>query len=116
MGKFMLFFLSWCVVFSWLLRVAGVDFEDDKAYEGLDPFIYYIIQAFRDAAGDFVTPSYSLWEGKKEESETIYRILVIYIWSLWFINILFMNIMLLNFLIAIISESYENVISKADEI
>ena len=68
MGKFLIFFLSWCIVFSWLLRVAGVDIKDeDNAYKDINPFLYYIIQAFRDASGDFVTPSYTLWSDKNEK-------------------------------------------------
>ena len=38
---------------------------------------------------------------------------VLIVWMLWFIEILFMLIILLNFLIAIISQSYEGVMSTS---
>ena len=37
--------------------------------------------------------------------------MIFYIWVLWAINIIYMQIMLLNFLIAIISQSYDKIIA-----
>ena len=62
---------------------------------------------FRDALGDISAPNYKYWCNKDKCNYTaVYLIQVIF-----FIEMIYMVIVLLNFLIAIISQSYEKVMN-----
>ena len=78
---------------------------------------------FRNSIGDINTPDYSYWTNFLNQtseknflqdlpsSNLVYG-MVGYSWLLWFWNEFFMLIILLNFLIAIISQSYDAVMTK----
>eukprot|EP00347_Sterkiella_histriomuscorum_P019916 403339816 len=58
--------------------------------------------AFRTSSGDFNVDSY------KDQSSA----LVIISWGVWIIAVMLLNVMFMNFIIAVISESYEKVMQK----
>eukprot|EP00347_Sterkiella_histriomuscorum_P008487 403344908 len=82
-----------------LLRIKTSEEDDD--YEGISLFGYFIM-AFRASTGDFQIDQF-----KQLQEEHI-----IYAWIMWISAVLFLNIILLNFIIAVISESYEKVMQK----
>ena len=75
-----------------------------------------ILYTLRNAIGDFTTPNYDIWlfgNGKDSQYTLEGRAIMIYIiWIVWFLNGLVQVIMLLNFLIAVISQTYESVVSQ----
>jgi hypothetical protein len=83
-------------------------------YDGLGFKMRALIQTYRNSIGDIAPPKYDLYlnkDGNVEGREN--RLMVGFIWITWFMNQLFILIILLNFLIAIISQSYEQVMSQA---
>ena len=64
--------------------------------------VAYYIMIFRLSTGDFGVENY-----RDEKS-----FLNIVAWLIWVIAVLVLNIVLMNFLIAVISESYERVMQK----
>eukprot|EP00347_Sterkiella_histriomuscorum_P008062 403346519 len=75
--------------------------EENTDYQGISLFGYFIM-AFRASTGDFQLDMYS----SLNENH------IIYAWLIWISAVLFLNIILLNFIIAVISESYEKVMQK----
>lgn len=66
-----------------------------------------LIQVFRNSLGDINVPVYEYWQLRREKSqETFDDVVTQIIWAIFFINEILMLIVLLNFLIAIVSESY----------
>eukprot|EP00347_Sterkiella_histriomuscorum_P020584 403337249 len=82
-----------------LLKIKTSEENDD--YQGINLFGYFIM-AFRASTGDFQIDQF-----KELQEEHI-----IYAWIMWISAVLFLNIILLNFIIAVISESYEKVMQK----
>eukprot|EP00347_Sterkiella_histriomuscorum_P018211 403346367 len=75
--------------------------EENIEYDGISYFGYFIM-AFRASTGDFqIDNLYQLDETH-----------IIFAWIVWISAVLFLNIVLLNFIIAVISESYEKVMQK----
>ena len=64
----------------------------------------YYIMAFRTSLGDFELDSYDD-DGKSLPHITLR-------WIIWIISVLIINIVFMNFIIAVISESYEKVMQK----
>ena len=60
-----------------------------------------------NTVGNIFNPSYNFWNTFKQKELFIYLI-----WIVWFFNQLIMLIILMNFLIAVITQSYENVMNK----
>eukprot|EP00347_Sterkiella_histriomuscorum_P006293 403353324 len=86
-----------------LLQIQTQDDSDTNLYEGID-LTGYFIMAFRASIGDFQVDTFN----QLNESH------IIFAWIIWLSAVLFMNIILLNFIIAVISESYEKVMQKME--
>lgn len=108
MYTFLLFFIFWTVMFSWLFRICGTNIDQKQIqneYTGLSLQMTQIIQVFRNTIGDIQVPNYEIWQQKDANGNLpmISVLMIYYVWFLWFINTMFMLIMLLNLLISIIS-------------
>ena len=109
---FNVFLLGWIFYFCIFYKMAGVIFYPDD-YPGVSPWFISILQTYRNSIGDIAAPSYPLWidfinSGKVWEGE----LMIFIIWMFWFVHQYLILIILLNFLIAIISGSYEHVMSQ----
>eukprot|EP00347_Sterkiella_histriomuscorum_P005218 403357440 len=95
-GFFLIFILQFGLVFAILFDAISIE-----EYQGIGIFAY-IMMAFRTSSGDFNVDSY------KDQSSA----LVIISWIIWIIAVMLLNVMFMNFIIAVISESYEKVMQK----
>lgn len=107
-----------------MYKVSGIDPISHGDYDNLDMGSALVFQNFRNAIGDLTVPSNSLWftfDSKKypnqpDLSNTSQRFIsygmVYWGWALFLLSIFFNLIILLNFLIAIISQSYDDVMGK----
>ena len=73
-----------------------------------------VIQTYRNSIGDISTPSYNNWIENDVITETQLYYLMSLIWFFWIMNQMITLIILLNFLIAVISDSYANVNAVKD--
>jgi hypothetical protein len=105
------FLIVWIFFFVVQSLILGVRIEADD-YSGLGFKMRALIQIYRNSIGDIAPPKYDLYldkDGMVKGGEN--KLMVAIIWITWFMNQLFILIILLNFLIAIISQSYEQVMS-----
>lgn len=109
--KFTFFFVCWLTLFSLLNRTAGVE-VDVGDYKNLNVYVYYFIQLFRSTIGDIKIPVNQFWDDNLSEHPNISSMMIAWAWLLWATSQYFMMIILLNFLIAIISQTYDAVIAK----
>lgn len=118
MKNFFAFLMVWVFLFSALFLIAGgnVYSEDDyeEEYKDVNRFISTFIQVFRNSIGDLKVPNYEFWIDKENKFPPAFQnTMVGYMWVLWFLSSIFMLVMLLNFLIAIISQTYDKVMSQS---
>ena len=119
MYVFLTFLLVCILLFSIEFTVLGVEYTNED-YPAVANVIYYYMQTFRNSLGDVAPPGYSKWVEYQEFQHTmnrpweaVYGAIIIYIiWGLWVLNIIVGCVILLNFLIAIISQSYEQVMAQ----
>lgn len=90
-----------------LLQVMGADF-DDKDYVGLSTGLRITIQVYRNSMGDIAPPIYKQWTDRAAESDDDFVPFMIIrtIWLIWFLNQFICMLLLMNFLIAIIADTY----------
>lgn len=93
MKYFLLFFSLFILFFSTFLLILLDEITD---FETLGPFGYILI-AFRTSVGDFNIDSYS------PNSE--FKILT---WIAWLLTMIVGYVIFMNFIIAVVNESYEN--------
>eukprot|EP00347_Sterkiella_histriomuscorum_P023704 403333675 len=79
----------------------GLPDDDSNTYTGIS-YMGYFIMAFRASTGDFQVDNFY----ELEENH------IIFAWLIWISAVLFLNIILLNFIIAVISESYDKVMQR----
>lgn len=122
---FLIFLFIWIFYFAMTFNVLGVtfdeggdtpydDYDDDHGdYRLIDPSINLIFQSIRNSIGDVAPPHYLFWKIRYANNDKVIALIAInLIWILWLVQIAVMVVIMLNFLIAIVSQAYENVISK----
>ena len=105
---FLFLFLSFVVVFSLMVMTLGFDLNEleNDPYKGLLDF-GYLMYVLRTSLADFEVDTFQ----QLRPASTII------LWIFWIIIILFNTIIFLNFLIAVISDVYEQVMeSRTEEI
>ena len=109
-SSFSIYFYLFISLFALLFKCTGTDIGghndplhgDGDDYENLPVFFSFFMYSFRAAIGDLEAPNASVWLKISNSSFMVYVI-----WVLWMIEIYFLLIVFLNFLIAIISQVYE---------
>ncbi|CDW79710.1 wd-40 repeat protein [Stylonychia lemnae] len=93
---FIIFILQFGMIFLVLFKAQQID-----EYNGVNKLAYFLM-AFRISSGDFQLDDYHTQEDG----------LVIFTWIIWVLAVITLNIVFMNFIIAVISESYERVMQK----
>lgn len=113
---FLGFFFLWVLFFTVEAKLLNweISEDDEGAYDELPQFFQFALMQFRNSLGDVILPSYGGWIKKKQEggSELEANLMIYLLWIFWFSNIFLMLIILLNFLIAVISATYEEIDAK----
>lgn len=86
------------------------DFGDYPKVPGV---VVFLLQNLRNSIGDSAPPHYKYWEerftgGDKVKAE----IMILLIWFLWILEVYLMLIILTNFLIALVSQIYEQIMNE----
>jgi hypothetical protein len=94
----MAFFLMIILAFSLIIGIlVGIDSD---TYDVLGPVAFYVM-VFRTSLGDYNLDNYSKQSNYKELA-----------WILWVLVMIIGNMIFMNFIIAVVNESYENCMSK----
>jgi len=104
---FLLFFAIFIGSVSFFLMILLPNSHEglDEAYSGISPLAYYTM-ALRTAIGDNEMSQYlSGYESGGESHLTL-------VWIIWLFIVIIGNIVFMNFIIAVVNESYENCMTK----
>lgn len=110
-AMFSMFLLGWILNFGLMFSVLGVE-VNHKDYENLQFALIMCIQTYRNSIGDISPPIYTFWKNRYEQDPTITFVMIQFIWVVWIFQQFLVFIILLNFLIAIVSNSYEDVMKQ----
>lgn len=114
-GGFLSFFIMWLIFFSLQYANLNVEFgDDDGDYSSVPPWVVIVLNTFRTSIGDVQMAGYGKWEEERDlgdaEADPVKKymasLMILLLWMFWFMNIALMCIILMNFLIAVISDSY----------
>lgn len=109
---FLAFMLLFVVTISAFYKLVGASF-DDSTYSGVSDVVVYIMQTTRNAIGDISTPKYAYWTNSIDHNPVFSQLMIGIIWLIFYVfNIVILLIVLLNFLIAIVSDSYQYVVQE----
>ena len=91
----------------------------DTSFPDLAPLLRYILQTYGNSIGNIVPPVYTSWSASMNDkaSTTVQvqkHIIIGLIWFVWLFNQFLNLIIMLNFLIAVISQVYETVVSNQE--
>ena len=96
-------------MFSFVFRVTGIRVPEGE-YKGVNSYFFYGVYTFRNSIGDLTVPDFSFWDSKKEEAPMIAQFMMYFGWFLWIFCYFLNETILFNFLIAIISNVYDETI------
>jgi hypothetical protein len=100
---FLVFFLMIIAFFTFCFRLLGVKPDSPDEYEHLSENLSLFIIMFRTSLGDMSSPNVSDIESRR---------IIIIVWVIWLTMMVFTLIICLNFLIAVISQVYDEVIAE----
>ena len=131
---FVLIYLATIAIFSVINKVLGNEIENsfdaqegseqEPEYRNIHSALMNLVLMFRNAIGDYQIPNYKYWSTQLDEAQSKGgsgsvlepTVMVYIIWLFWFGIIIFLPIVQLNFLIAFISEAFEDVLDTSMEI
>lgn len=126
---FFLFMILWLSVFTAMLYILNCDVPNYEDYPHLPWWLQLTLQVWRNSLGDIQPPEYSTWFDKYKELDELkathayvqaykqpINVIIGMLWFIWFLNCVFNQVIMLNFMIAIISESYERVMKQRDQL
>lgn len=103
------------MVFALLSQVIGFGM-DTSDFPGVNTWMQFVLRIFRNSIGDIQPPKYDFWTNSKENYPFVSEVMITLVWFLWFCNMFLNMIILLNFLIVVISQSYDKVLLKAQSL
>ena len=114
--SFTIFMIFWITIFVLLYMIAGVKLFDEND----DGYVYSVltlpvalwIQSFRNSLGDISEPTYEYWSNNPDAHVVASQIFSHWAWILFFIHEFFILICLFNFLVAIVSQSYDSIMDN----
>eukprot|EP00347_Sterkiella_histriomuscorum_P016204 403354088 len=101
---FVIFFIIFIVEFSLLFMIA-LKGKNMEQYEGLSLFGGYMMMSFRLSTGDFELDNYN--------SQS--QLFILILWGIWILAVLALNMIFLNFIIAVISSTFDKVMESQEE-
>lgn len=113
---FLVFFIMWILFFAILYWILKVEIDSgDEEYLNLPNFFKYFFMTYRNSIGDISVPGYTNWDKSLSNDVTSEftskNFMIFLIWMVWLVNQFVNLIILLNFLIAVISQVYDNVVA-----
>ena len=117
-SSFSFFFYVFVVLFALIYRTLGNDtgghpdpgHGDGNDYERINSFAALVMYSYRTSIGDLEAPNAQIWEDSLGKSNMYFMVYLT--WVVWMVHQYFMLIVFLNFLIAIVSQVYENDLAK----
>jgi hypothetical protein len=106
----------WILVASMIFRILGADTgnavnKDEDSFFG--PFFHFFLAAYKSSMGEGVSMRYEFWSSNHEQDVAASHFMAGFIWLLYFVNQFAIAILGLNFFVALISQSYEEELSKS---
>ena len=105
LGYFILLYALVIILYGLIFTLIGVQVASDSEYmayyNGISNFGYFVM-SFRTSIGDFQVDSFN------ELNDSV----IVFSWIVWVSAVLILNVILLNFIIAVISSSYEKVLQN----
>lgn len=114
---FINFFVMWVFFFAILYYNLQIEIDSaESEYLKVFEFGQYWLMTYRDSIGDISIPGYGEWDKIYDDNNNQDRakkyVIILLIWIVWLLNQFMCLIVLLNFLIAVISQVYDNVVAE----
>ena len=117
--------LLWLSVFTAMLQILNCGVPNGEDYPHLPYWLSLCLQVWRNSLGDIQPPEYTDWYNKYKELDELKQthhfiyaykqpinVIIGMQWFIWNLNCVFNQVIMLNFMIAIISQSYETVMAQ----
>ena len=114
---FLVFLITWILVYTMMLDMMEANF-DGGDYPDLNTITITLLQMYRNSIGDIEAPLYARWSEMLKSNSAFEQnqasFMISLVWTVWVLHQFLVLIILLNFLIALISQSYEDVMTKLE--
>ena len=103
-----------------LFKILGSLNNAASNYKNISPLFGYFFYNFNNAVTNANNPTFTIWETLQKYykgqpwhyGKVLSKIMIYFIYFTWFINQILIQIILLNFLISVISNSYQAIIDS----
>ena len=82
---FILFFIIWLVLFSFLIQISGSEIASKEEYKRLPNFMYFIY-TYRNSIGDIDVVDYDFWDLTSYRLYNFSMLMIYVIYFIWFVQ------------------------------
>lgn len=112
---FFVIYVFWVAFFAIMSNILGANDSRANGYTDMPLFIGFFLNTFENSIGNINPPSISTLVKKEGKSISVLDRIVIYlIYFYWWLAQIVLLMVLLNFVIALISQYYEDVMNSAE--
>jgi hypothetical protein len=108
---FMTFFILWTILFAFEFYILQSNKDDVAGYIGTSKAVGYLLLAFENGIGNINPPSVGKWYSKHDQSISA-GVLIFLVYAYWIMSQFILLMVLLNFVIALVSGVYEQVMDS----
>jgi len=108
-----LFFL-WVAFFATISIILGSNKANAEGFTGTITAVGYFLQTFENSLGNISNPSID-FEKKSDSDNILDKVIFVLIYAFWFAAQILLLIVFLNYVIALISQYYEDVMNSKVE-
>jgi len=109
---FLILYFLWVIFFAAMSVILGFNKELAEGYKGIPTWSGYILQTFEDSIGNISNPTINDF---KEPANFLDGLIIFLIYFFWMFAQIFLLVILLNYMIALISQYYEDVMNSKIE-
>jgi hypothetical protein len=107
----MIIFVLWTTLFATQYLILKSNKTDVEGYDGIPTLLGYFLLAFENGIGNIQNPTVDVWISEFDQTFSA-SIIIFLIYFFWFLNQFVSLIVLLNFVIALISQVFEQVMDS----
>lgn len=111
-SPFLVIYLLWVSIFAIIAYTLGANQSLAEGYTGLPSGIGYFLTAFENSMGNTSTPTFDFLKGTNKPYKFSQNLRLYLIYFFWFLAQIGLAVILLNFVIALISQYYEDVMNR----
>ena len=109
---FMVIYLFWVLFFAIMAQILGANASLAEGFEGIGQFMGHFFVTFENSLGNINSPTIDFMTKPNQSLRFLSKLQLYFIYFFWWMAQVLLLVIMLNFVIALISQYYEDVMNS----